>query len=75
MLSKRAKKSMDQLGFIILDNGRLYNIYDLEKEGYFNSEILDRAIEKMNVNANALNQEIYDIYVEELKKGGEHVSS
>lgn len=46
MLSKRAKKSMDELGFIILDNGRLYNIYDLEKEGYFNSEILDRAIEK-----------------------------
>ena len=29
----------------------------------------------MNVNANALNQEIYDIYVEELKKGGEYVSS
>lgn len=44
MLSMRARKSMDDLGFIILDNGRLYNIYDLENEGYFENQILDSII-------------------------------
>lgn len=68
MLSMRARKSMDDLGFIILDNGRLYNIYDLENEGYFENQILDNIIEHINIHSNTLHQEIYDKYAEELKK-------
>lgn len=68
MLSKRAKKSMDELGFILLYNGRLVNIYDLENEGYFENQILDNIIENINIYSNTLHQEIYDNYVEELKR-------
>ena len=68
MLSKRAKKSMDDLGFILLYNGRLVNIYDLENEGYFENQILDNIIENINIYSNTLHQEIYDNYVEELKR-------
>ena len=68
MLSMRARKSMDDLGFILLYNGRLVNIYDLENEGYFENQILDNIIENINIYSNTLHQEIYDNYVEELKR-------
>lgn len=68
MLSMRARKSMDDLGFILLYNCRLVNIYDLENEGYFENQILDNIIENINIYSNTLHQEIYDNYVEELKR-------
>lgn len=68
MLSMRARKSMDDLGFILSYNGRLVNIYDLENEGYFENQILDNIIENINIYSNTLHQEIYDNYVEELKR-------